>query len=114
LFCFIFLGKLTKKKMLPEQNKGTRPSMLQRFSQVSKRSSEVRLYDVEFAGMPLGIDVESAISQKNLFVKGSSDDRVQIGSQIVKVGGKDVVDWLAPQIVTLISRGEFPVMLTFR
>ena len=54
-------------------------------SSKARKGGVAKIYPVEFAGLPLGIDVESAISQKNLFVKGSNDDRVIVGSQIIKV-----------------------------
>jgi len=79
-----------------------------------RKRGSVRTLDVPFPGLPLGIDVESAISQKNLFVKGSNNPKIPIGSQIVKVAGVNVVDMDAPNIVKLIQTSPFPLMLSFQ
>jgi len=79
-----------------------------------RKRGSVRTLDVPFQGLPLGIDVESAISQKNLFVKGSNNPKIPIGSQIVKVAGVNVVDMDAPNIVKLIQTSPFPLILSFQ
>merc|ERR1719471_2192126 len=89
--------------------------MLENFARSpGRKRGSVRTLDVVFEGLPLGIDVESAISQKNLFVKGSNNPKIPIGSQIVKVAGVGVIDMDAPNIVNLIQTSPFPLTLSFQ
>merc|ERR550532_3959452 len=90
-------------------------SMLENFSRGPRKSSvRAKVYSIDFPGLPLGIDVESAISQRNLFVKGSNDARIHVGSQIISVAGTPCQDKEAPQIVNLIQTSGFPLTITFR
>jgi len=89
-------------------------SSFQNFAKSPRRKRKsVRTFDVVFPGLPLGIDVESAISQKNLFVKGSNDPKIHIGSQIIAVAGHNVIDADAPDIVSLIQNSKFPLTISF-